>query len=226
MLRYIAADIGIHLQPLVMAGMNFAFCISRLYVSVITGSNINRFYHIVNIIVRLPHVGVLFFSLISIHHLVWTHILVTEPCIVSPFILAVTFWFLKVHTPPTFEKMNSSVTIVETETTSVMCKASGKPLPTYSWIKASTREDLATVDRFSVEKNTGVLTIRDVSKDDDGEYKCVATNAAGKAERVVKIDVILKPRIVAYKNISIPTGQEARLSCSAFGRPLPTVTFR
>lgn len=133
---------------------------------------------------------------------------------------------VEVHTPPTFEKMNSSVTIVETETTSVMCKASGKPLPTYSWIKASTREDLATVDRFSVEKNTGVLTIRDVSKDDDGEYKCVATNAAGKAERVVKIDVILKPRIVAYKNISIPTGQEARLSCSAFGRPLPTVTFR
>jgi len=133
---------------------------------------------------------------------------------------------VEVHTPPTFEKMNSSVTIVETETTSVTCKASGKPLPTYSWIKSSTRVDLATADRFSVEKNTGVLTIRDISKDDDGEYKCVATNAAGKAERVVKINVILKPRIVAYKNISIPTGQEAKLSCSAFGRPIPTVTFR
>jgi len=115
---------------------------------------------------------------------------------------------------------------VETETTSVTCKANGKPLPTYSWIKSSTREDLATADRFSVEKNTGVLTIRDVSKDDDAEYKCIATNAAGKDERVVKINVILKPRIVAYKNISIPTGQEAKLSCSAFGRPIPTVTFR
>lgn len=167
-----------------------------------------------------------FFSLIPIHHLAWTCILVTEPCTVNPFIIAVTFWFLKVHTPPTFEKMNSSVTIVETETRSVTCKASGKPLPTYSWIKASTREDLATVDRFSVEKNTGVLTIRDISKDDDGAYKCVATNAAGKAESFVKINVILKPHIVAYKNISIPTGNEARLSCSAFGRPIPTVTFR
>jgi hypothetical protein len=207
-----------------MAGMNFAVFISRLYVSVNTGSNINRFYHFVNIIVRLPHVSVP--PPISIHHLVWTHILVTEPFTVSPFIIAVTFWFLKVHTPPTFEKMNSSVTIVETETTSVTCKASGKPLPTYSWIKSSTREDLATADRFSVEKNTGVLTIRDISKDDNGEYKCVATNAAGKAERVVKINVILKPRIVAYKNISIPTGKEAKLSCSAFGRPIPTVTFR
>jgi len=133
---------------------------------------------------------------------------------------------VEVHTPPTFEKMNSSVTLVETETTSVTCKANGKPLPTYSWIKASTREDLATADRFSVDKNTGVLTIRDISKDDDAEYKCVATNAAGKAERDVKISVVLKPRIVAYRNISIPTGQQAKLSCSAFGRPLPTVTFR
>lgn len=133
---------------------------------------------------------------------------------------------VEVHTPPTFEKMNSSVTVVETETAAVLCKAGGKPLPTYSWIKASTREDLATADRFSVEKNTGVLTIRDVSKDDDGEYKCVATNAAGKTERFVKINVILKPHIVAYKNISIPTDNDARLSCSAFGRPMPEVTFR
>jgi Immunoglobulin I-set domain. len=122
--------------------------------------------------------------------------------------------------------MDPSLTVVEAETASVACKASGKPLPTYSWIKASTREDLATADHFSVEKNTGVLTIRGVSKDDDGEYKCVATNAAGKAERVVKISVILKPRVVTYKNISIATGKQARLSCSAFGRPMPTVTFR
>ncbi|GFG32210.1 hypothetical protein Cfor_02031 [Coptotermes formosanus] len=133
---------------------------------------------------------------------------------------------VEVHTPPAFEKMDSSVTVVEANTASVMCKASGKPLPTYSWIKSSTREDLATADRFSVEKHTGVLTIRDISKDDDGEYKCVATNAAGKAERVVKINVILKPRIVTYKNISIATGKEAKLPCSASGRPLPTVTFR
>lgn len=133
---------------------------------------------------------------------------------------------VEVHTPPTFEKMDSSLTVVEAETASVPCKANGKPVPTYSWIKASTREDLATADRFSVEKNMGVLTIRGVSKDDDGEYKCVATNAAGKVERVVKISVILKPRIVAYKNISIATGKDARLSCSAFGRPMPTVTFR
>lgn len=122
--------------------------------------------------------------------------------------------------------MNSSVTIVETETAEVPCKASGKPLPTYSWIKVSTRENLATADRFSVREHTGFLTIRDVSKDDDAEYKCVAKNDAGEAEWVVKINVILKPRIITYKNISIPTGQEARLSCSAFGRPMPTIMFR
>lgn len=118
------------------------------------------------------------------------------------------------------------MTVVESETASLICRASGKPPPTFMWIKSSTQQDLATADRFSVEKHTGVLTIRDVSKDDDGEYKCVATNAAGKIERTVKINVTLKPRIVTYKNISIPTDKEARLSCSASGRPMPTVTFR
>jgi hypothetical protein len=122
--------------------------------------------------------------------------------------------------------MEPSVTVVESETASVTCRANGKPEPTYMWIKSSTQQDLATAGRFSVERNTGVLTIRDVSKDDDGEYKCVATNAAGKIERTMKINVTLKPRIVTYKNISIPTNKEARLSCSASGRPMPTVTFR
>lgn len=118
------------------------------------------------------------------------------------------------------------MTVVESETASATCRASGKPKPTFMWIKSSTQQDVATADRFSVDKLTGVLTIRDVSKDDDGEYKCVATNAAGKIEHFMKINVTLKPRIVTYKNISIPTNKEARLSCSASGRPMPTVTFR
>lgn len=122
--------------------------------------------------------------------------------------------------------MESSVTMVESETASVTCRAHGKPPPTFMWIKSSTQQDLTTADRFSVDRLTGVLTIRDVSKDDDGGYKCVATNAAGKIEHALKINVTLKPRIVAYKNISIPTNKQARLSCSASGRPMPTVTFR
>ncbi|XP_021918912.1 fasciclin-2 isoform X4 [Zootermopsis nevadensis] len=133
---------------------------------------------------------------------------------------------VEVHIPPKFEKMESSVTMVESETASVTCRAHGKPPPTFMWIKSSTQQDLTTADRFSVDRLTGVLTIRDVSKDDDGGYKCVATNAAGKIEHALKINVTLKPRIVAYKNISIPTNKQARLSCSASGRPMPTVTFR
>ncbi|KAJ4436724.1 hypothetical protein ANN_16856 [Periplaneta americana] len=131
-----------------------------------------------------------------------------------------------VHTPPTFEKMESSVKVVETETASVTCKASGKPPPTFSWIKLPSRENLAETDRFSVDKHTGVLTIRGVIKEDDGDYKCEAVNQAGKIERTVKVTVVVKPRIVAYKNISIPDDKEAKLSCSASGNPMPSVTFR
>lgn len=58
--------------------------------------------------------------------------------------------------------------MVESETASVTCRAHGKPPPTFKWIKSSTQQDLTTADRFSVDRLTGVLTIRDVSKDDNG----------------------------------------------------------
>lgn len=38
------------------------------------------------------------------------------------------------------EKRELQVEVKEGETTSIMCKARGKPPPKYSWIKSSTRE--------------------------------------------------------------------------------------
>ncbi|PSN54959.1 Fasciclin-2 [Blattella germanica] len=133
---------------------------------------------------------------------------------------------VEVHTPPKIAKMNTDLRIIEGETETLLCSALGKPMPRFSWIKVSTRADLSKEDRFSVDANTGALTIRGITKDDHGDYKCVAQNPAGKDEQIVKVTVILKPRIVALKNISILTDKEAVLSCSATGRPLPTVTFR
>lgn len=47
------------------------------------------------------------------------------------------------------------VQVVEGETASVKCKATGKPLPKYQWIKLDGRRDLSKTDRFSVKELTG-----------------------------------------------------------------------
>lgn len=72
----------------------------------------------------------------------------------------------------------------------------------------------------------GVLTFTRVSKDDNGELKCMASNAAGSVEKSVNFVVIIKPQVMDIKNISIQETKDAKLVCRATGNPPPKVTFR
>ncbi|KAL1138703.1 hypothetical protein AAG570_008765 [Ranatra chinensis] len=135
---------------------------------------------------------------------------------------------VEVYTLPRFiDGMSSSLEVVDGESASITCNATGKPKPTYSWIRASSQENLGIAsDRFSVNEVTGVLTVNRVTQDDNGEFKCVATNGAGTIERTVRFLVIVKPKVTSVKNESVPVGKEARLECRATGNPLPAITFR
>lgn len=48
--------------------------------------------------------------------------------------------FLQVYTAPEMEEREPRVEIREGESAAISCKARGKPNPTYSWVRASTRE--------------------------------------------------------------------------------------
>lgn len=123
--------------------------------------------------------------------------------------------------------MPRSVEAIEGEPFSIQCLASGKPSPKFKWVQDSTSKDLSSAGRFSVEPNTGVLTIAPaVEALDDGNYKCEANNEAGVKDKIVRLTVVVRPKIHELKNISIPTTQEAILECSASGKPLPEITFR
>lgn len=134
---------------------------------------------------------------------------------------------VEVHTLPKFdEKMVSQVEVIDGEPASITCLATGKPPPTYQWIRSATSLNLgASNERFSVNERTGVLTITRVSREDNGPIKCAASNAAGIVEKEVNLVVVVKPQVVDIKNISVQTGREAKLECRATGNPLPTVTF-
>ncbi|KAK4886441.1 hypothetical protein RN001_002712 [Aquatica leii] len=118
------------------------------------------------------------------------------------------------------------VEVVEGEEASIICNGTGKPPPSFTWIKEKTRQDLSVADRFTVKKNTGSLVIHKVEFNDDSFYKCVAENNAGRNETVVKINVLVKPKIYEFLNITEPLGNAAKIVCKAQGRPAPAIFFR
>lgn len=132
---------------------------------------------------------------------------------------------VEVQVPPQIQPM-SEVKVIEGESASIVCNATGKPPPTYTWIKEMTRENLATTDRFDVNKNTGMLIINRVESNDDSHYKCVAENTAGRVETSVKISVLVKPKIYSFINVTAPVKKQTSITCKAHGRPPPEITFR
>ncbi|XP_028027487.1 fasciclin-2-like isoform X1 [Bombyx mandarina] len=133
---------------------------------------------------------------------------------------------LEVYTAPEMEERETTVRIKEGESAAITCKARGKPPPTYTWIKASTRENLATTSRFNVNENTGLLTFDRVEAADYGKYICSAVNKAGQNETEIEVEVLVKPRIFELYNTTAPEKQEGRLECKATGRPAPRISFR
>ncbi|XP_066245043.1 fasciclin-2 isoform X2 [Euwallacea similis] len=132
---------------------------------------------------------------------------------------------VEIQVPPKILPMKS-IEVVEGETASVQCTATGKPPPSYQWIKLDRRNDLSKTDRFDVKKLTGELIMNRVEFGDDGKYKCVAVNPAGNVETEVRINVLVKPQIYELLNATTPVGSESRLLCKTKGRPPPKVTFR
>lgn len=95
-----------------------------------------------------------------------------------------------------------------------------------SWVKSLTHTNLSTVDRFSVDPYTGVLSITDVKREDEGEYQCEAKSPAGIATTDIQVNVIVKPKIMQFNNETVKDQQNMVLTCKAFGRPSPVVSFR
>ncbi|XP_076281409.1 neural cell adhesion molecule fasciclin 2 isoform X3 [Lasioglossum baleicum] len=133
---------------------------------------------------------------------------------------------VEVHVRPTVEELPSPVDIIEGEDANIECKAHGKPPPRYTWVKSLTQQNLSNADRFGVDPNNGVLTITNVNREDAGEYQCLATNAAGTATTNVMVNVIVKPKIMEFVNVTEVEDKKASIQCKAFGRPPPQITFR
>lgn len=133
---------------------------------------------------------------------------------------------VEVHIKPKIDQFPGRLEAVEEQQFSVMCNATGKPVPEFTWIKDRSQINVGNEDRFLVNPQTGQMSITRVDKNDYGTYTCIARNAAGYDEANVLLDVLVKPRIYEFINQTWPEDTENVLICKASGRPPPEITFR
>ncbi|XP_056011523.1 neural cell adhesion molecule 1-like isoform X5 [Ostrea edulis] len=124
----------------------------------------------------------------------------------------------KITTPP------SAGQAVEGQEFRFQCIGTGKPSPEYRWFKGESSNELAG-DRYDINKQTGILIIKQVKKDDEGLYKCEARNEAGLDMKTAQLAVIIPPRILEFNNGTGEEGKDGVLNCKAYGDPIPTIRW-
>ena len=84
------------------------------------------------------------------------------------------------------------------------CDARGNPVPTFSWTKD---ESAVNSSRISLSSDGKQLTITNVSRDDSGQYRCVASNSIGAAvtSDAATLDVQCKTIVllISFKPINL-----------------------
>lgn len=135
---------------------------------------------------------------------------------------------VEVHIKPSIENIipSSPANITEGESAVFTCSARAFPYATFSWLGPNSR-NLSSLPGYSVDRDTGKLTIHKVSKrDDHGIFRCIASNAAGSDEKAVTVTVFTRPVVEKFEMLSVAEGGEAHIKCIATGTPSPKIFIK
>lgn len=72
------------------------------------------------------------------------------------------------------------------------CRAAGNPLPLVHWMKGGQDSILISDDGSKHNKKKWTLKLRDLQKDDSGNYQCVVSNRHGIINFTYSVEVIGK----------------------------------
>ena len=84
---------------------------------------------------------------------------------------------------------------------SLTCTADGYPLPQYVW--KHNGFVLPKSERIAYDEIAGILTITELTREDSGEYECVATNSAGRGTAVAHLNYMGENCAFTWKKISL-----------------------
>ncbi|KFQ41408.1 Contactin-5, partial [Nestor notabilis] len=106
------------------------------------------------------------------------------------------------------------------------CKATGKPRPTYHWLK----NGVPLWPQNRIEMVNGVLVIHSVNVSDAGMYQCLAENKYGTIYASAELKILASaptfPLNQMRKTIIITKGQEVLIECKPQASPKPTITWK
>uniref|UniRef100_A0A673AVQ4 Leucine-rich repeat and fibronectin type-III domain-containing protein 2 n=1 Tax=Sphaeramia orbicularis TaxID=375764 RepID=A0A673AVQ4_9TELE len=129
-----------------------------------------------------------------------------ETCASPPALKGRYFWNVKEEEfacqPPLITQHTHRMLVLEGQTASLRCEATGDPSPTIHWIAPDDRL-LGNSSRTSVYRN-GTLSITITTSKDYGTFTCIAANVAGESTASVEVSIVQLP------HISNGTGQPAQ----------------
>ncbi|XP_069062472.1 neural cell adhesion molecule L1-like protein isoform X4 [Pleurodeles waltl] len=134
--------------------------------------------------------------------------------------------FLKERRPNMLTPRGSLSTVVIIKGSSLVleCIAEGLPTPKMHWLKVG--GDLPW-DRATIDSYGKILTIEDVSEEDQGTYHCTASNYLATAQHEFHVNVEAPPQWKKEPESNIySVGSKAILLCEATGWPEPEVRWK
>lgn len=83
----------------------------------------------------------------------------------------------------------SAVTVLAGTRITITCSAYGTPTPSVAWSRGEELIHTSSADNMTAAR-TGILTIKNASTDDTGDYLCTAMSEVGADQESTKITVI------------------------------------
>lgn len=135
---------------------------------------------------------------------------------------------ITIHEYPEFIKTPNNVTVKVGTTARFNCSAKGEPKPKIVWNKNGGNFLAANENRFHVMTADDVFFIAQVKPEDEGVYRCTASNSEGQISINVTLTVQQPPSFTEpmRRNKVVNEGQTAVLECMAEGRPKPLLTWK
>ncbi|XP_073719342.1 neural cell adhesion molecule 1b isoform X6 [Misgurnus anguillicaudatus] len=108
--------------------------------------------------------------------------------------------------------------------TVLACDADGFPEPMVTWKRNNIL--LESGDKYSFNEDGSEMTVLDVTKLDEGDYTCIATNKAGESEQELSLKVFVQPKITFLESqTTTEMDEKVTLTCEATGDPTPSITW-